>query len=255
MTKNWAALNKAFQAESAKTGISVKAWCEKHNLNPNTARRHLKKKCANEKTNTRKNAQNKKPESKGSKGLSGGCGVSGVAQKTAQLDPPNLPQNAHFLKGAPDGNDNAKSHGFYAELMTEEEVGILARSSKVELEAELGLMRVRTVRAIKALTTISNDIDSADSVEQRTQLYEQYIRMEEKLDRAVQRIESITRTLADIQEKSVLLRLKAKKLDSSADKDLEQIQLIKKQVEEKGVIIDLRKNTAGDEKVTYEIDW
>ena len=43
-----------------------------------------KKKCANEKTNTRKNAQNKKSGSKASKGLVDGCAVLESAHKSAQ---------------------------------------------------------------------------------------------------------------------------------------------------------------------------
>lgn len=242
---NWAALNKAFQTEHLKTGITVKRWCEKNGLNPNSAKRYIKRPpvpdgVADKRT---KNKDEFK-EADRKQGVTSCDRAIKEAQEFSQV-----------ASAAMMGNTNQKTHGFYSEFMDEDDVAILQKTHEVDLTAELGLMRVRAVRALKALQLVAADIEKAESIDQRVQLYDQYIRMEGKLDWAVQKIESLTHTISDISEKSVLLRLKMKKLNSSADKDLEQIKLIKKQTEEKGVLIDMRKNNGDDDRVTYEIDW
>lgn len=243
--KNWPALNRAFQTEHLKTGITVKRWCEKHGINPSSAKRYIKRPPVAEGVadgRTKNTQEVEKAEN--NQGVPSCDKVIREAREFSQE-----------LSAGMLGNTNQKTHGFYAEFMDEEDIAVLEKSHQVELDAELGLMRVRSARALRALQMIARDIEKAESIDQRVQLYDQYIKMEGKLDWAVQRIESITHTIADIQEKSVLVRLKMKKLNSSAEKDLEQIKLIKKQVEEKGVIIDLRKKDGNDDKVTYEIDW
>lgn len=229
--RNWPALNKAYQDEHIKTGITVKDWCKKHNIKLSSARRNIKRPSAQAIQNSKGTGAKKPLEVK-------------KAEKFAKiLDEPDLIQPPQ------------PGHGFYRSFMDEDDIAILAESHTADLSAELGLMRVRAARAMKALTMIAKDLESADSVDQRLQLYDQYIKMESKLDWAIQRIESITNTIVNIKEKSVLVRLKMKKLNSSADKDLEQIKLIRKQTEEKSVIINMRKNKGEDDKVTYEIDW
>ena len=243
--KNWPALNRAFQTEHLKTGITVKLWCEKHGINPSSAKRYIKRPAVAEGVaDSRTKNKGDEPVSKARQGVAS-CDevVKGAREFSQQLSSAML------------GNTNQKTHGFYAEFMDEEDIAILEKSHQVELDAELGLMRVRSARALKALAMIGADIEKAESIEQRVQLYEQYIKMQTKLDYAVQRIESITHTIADIQEKSLLVRLKMKKLSSSAEKDLEQIKLIQKQIEEKSDLINMRKRDDGDGKVTYEIDW
>ncbi len=243
--KNWPALNRAFQKEHLKTGITVKRWCEKNGINPNSAKRYIKRPPAPEGVadGRTKNTQEVEKADENQ-------GVSNCDKVIREAREFSQELSAGML-----GNTNQKTHGFYAEFMDEDDIAVLEKSHRVELDAELGLMRVRAVRSMKALKIIANDIENADSIDQRVQLYDQYIKMEGKLDWAIQRIESLTHTIHDISEKSVLLRLKMKKLNSSADKDLEQIKLIRKQVEEKGVIIDMRKNNGDDDKVVYEIDW
>lgn len=243
--KNWPALNRAFQTEHLKTGITVKRWCEKNGINPNSAKRYIKRPPAPEGVadSRTKNTQ-KVDKADENQGVPSCDKVIREAREFSQE-----------LSAGMLGNTNQKTHGFYAEFMDEDDIAVLEKSHRVELDAELGLMRVRAVRSMKALKIIANDIENAESIDQRVQLYDQYIKMEGKLDWAIQRIESLTHTIHDISEKSVLLRLKMKKLNSSADKDLEQIKLIRKQVEEKGVIIDMRKNNGDDDKVVYEIDW
>ncbi|MFM2589452.1 hypothetical protein [Vibrio sp. TBV020] len=243
--KNWPALNRAFQTEHLKTGITVKRWCEKNGINPNSAKRYIKRPPAPKGVadgRTKNTQEVEKAESN-----QGDPSCDKVIREAREF--------SQELSAGMLGNTNQKTHGFYAEFMDEEDIAVLEKSHKVELDAELGLMRVRAVRSMRALKIIASDIEDSKSIEQRVQLYDQYIKMEGKLDWAIQRIESLTHTIADISEKSVLLRLKMKKLNSSADKDLEQIKLIRKQVEEKGVIIDMRKNNGDDDKVTYEIDW
>ena len=42
MAIDWEVLNQLFINESARTGITVKAWCKQLKLNYDTARRHIK---------------------------------------------------------------------------------------------------------------------------------------------------------------------------------------------------------------------
>jgi hypothetical protein len=62
MANDWNRLNQQFLKEYAITGITVKEWCKKSNLNYDTARRYIKPNAQNSQSTTRKihRAQNEK---------------------------------------------------------------------------------------------------------------------------------------------------------------------------------------------------
>lgn len=64
--------------------------------------------------------------------------------KTPQKKPGKKP-------GAPPGNKNALKHGFYAQCYTVEEKGRLEKQETVNVEAEIGLLRVYIDRLTKQI--------------------------------------------------------------------------------------------------------
>ena len=87
-----------------------------------------------------------------------------------------LEVNAEKRRGAPLGNQNARTHGFYSKVLTQEESESLESAGEVDgLDAEIALLRVK-IRSIvihdpenvevfaKALTTLTRLLVARDGI-------------------------------------------------------------------------------------------
>jgi hypothetical protein len=62
-------------------------------------------------------------------------------------------------RGAPVGNQNAQTHGFYSVAFKASERGLLAQMPSADLSAEIELMRVTNLRFLQALNSAPQPLD------------------------------------------------------------------------------------------------
>ncbi|MFL9590438.1 terminase [Aeromonas schubertii] len=224
---NWAQLNAEFLQEQEATGISAKDWCDSRGLNYNSARRYLKSRgqspaqpdksrvaAQTAHSKVRKTAQSaQSAQLKGSETKANGGEGRGERASSSTLAQPDLAQGANnngrdqkgrFTEGNP-GNPNppanikpgmqlTKTHGGYAKFLDAEELFDQAR--ELELRDELEFTRARVISVTKLLKGLQQDLDTATEMTDRIALYDKILKAEQALDRNIQRIESIERTLS-----------------------------------------------------------
>lgn len=235
---DWAQLNAEFLQEHDATGISAKDWCDSRGLNYNSARRYLKSRvqppaqpeksrvaaqsAQSEVRKTAQSAQSAQPkgnEGKAKRGEGRGEKSSSSTQPTG--DSGQAPKNkmgsgrdgsGRFTEGHREsvgnsGNPNppanikpgmqiAKTHGGYAQFLEADE--LFDQAEELRLRDELIFTRARVISVTKTLKNLQQDLLDATEMTDRIALYDKILKAEQALDRNIQRIESIERTLSTL---------------------------------------------------------
>ncbi|MFB2863073.1 terminase [Aeromonas sp. MdU4] len=235
---DWSSVAAQYQSAYAKTGISPKAWCEQHGLNYQSARRYIKASdaLADEKIaqpsvrsaqnraqlskgnvrNLDKTAQAmrnenkaKEGEGKGKRGREGKSASSTQTSAGSGQNPDNngRDQKGRFVEGNA-GNPNppanikpgmqlTKTHGGYATFLDADE--LFDQAEALQLRDELLFTRARVLSVTKTLKALQHDLAEAQELTDRIALYDKILRAEQALDRNIQRIESLERTLSALR--------------------------------------------------------
>ncbi|MDX7785996.1 hypothetical protein [Aeromonas caviae] len=124
------------------------------------------------------------------------------------------------------GDRPALTHGGYAKFLDAEELFDQAR--ELQLRDELDFTRARVISVTKLLKGLQQDLVTASEMTDRIALYDKILKAEQALDRNIQRIESIERTLSalridevsvpKIEEDTRRIRAAARKLTAEADR-------------------------------------
>ncbi|MGU5727609.1 terminase [Aeromonas jandaei] len=228
---DWAQLNAEFLQEHEATGISAAAWCESRGLNYNSARRYLKSRgqspaqpeksrvaaqpAQSEVRKTAQSAQSAQPKGNEGKTKRGeGRGEKSSSSAQSQLEPDQTSKNkgrdgaGRFVRGEYEGNPNppanikpgmqiAKTHGGYAQFLEADE--LFDQAEELNLQDELIFTRARVISVTKTLKNLQQDLLDATEMTDRIALYDKILKAEQALDRNIQRIESIERTLSSIR--------------------------------------------------------
>lgn len=234
---DWAQLNAEFLQEHEATGISAAAWCESRGLNYNSARRYLKSRgqspaqpeksrvaaqpAQSEVRKTAQSAQSAQPkgnEGKAKRGEGGGersssstqtpddsgqnpkrksgrqpDGRFGVGNRESVGNPGNPSPVAKWKPG----DRPALTHGGYAQFLDSPE--LFDQAEELRLRDELIFTRARVISVTKTLKNLHQDLLDATEMTDRIGLYDKILKAEQALDRNIQRIESIERTLSAIR--------------------------------------------------------
>ena len=225
---DWLAMQEEFTAEHAASGISVKEWCEKQGLNYQSARRHIKFRTAQTAHSDVRNAQSaqskvrtiahseKNAQPKGNEAKArGGEGRERKSSSSphASADSGQNPNTngrdcgGRFTDGN-SGNPNppnqwrpgdrpALTHGGYAQFLDVPE--LFDQAEELRLRDELIFTRARVISVTKTLKALQQDLATATEMADRLALYEKLLKAEQALDRNIQRIESIERTLSTMR--------------------------------------------------------
>lgn len=234
---DWAQLNAEFLQEHEATGISAKDWCDSRGLNYNSARRYLKSRgqspaqpdksrvaAQSAHSEVRKTAQSaQSAQHKGNEGKAKrGEGRGGRSSASTQT-PDDSGQNPKRKSGRqPDGrfgmgnresvgnpgnpspvakwrqgDQPALTHGGYAQFLDAEE--LFDHAEELRLTDELVFTRARVISVTKTMKSLQQDLVEAKEVTDRIALYDKILRAEQALDRNIQRIESIERTLSTLR--------------------------------------------------------
>ncbi|WP_145574554.1 terminase [Yersinia alsatica] len=224
---DWEALQAAFLADNADTGITAQQWCEQHGLNYQSARRYIKPRAAQsaqkKPRRTTHNAQSDitaqqcansddakeeehklsshtdddsdpvpEPSEKPNSGRSGnGQFTKGNRHSEGNAGNPN-PVGAFTP-----GNQAARKHGAYARYLNADDLFEAAEGS--DLHDELIFTRARALSVTKTMRKIHEDLVAAESVEARIELYDKLLKAESALDRNIGRIESIENSLSKLR--------------------------------------------------------
>lgn len=236
---DWAQLNAEFLQEHEATGISAKDWCDSRSLNYNSARRYLKSRgqppaqpeksrvaaqsAQSEVRKTAQSAQSAQPNGNEGKTKRGeGRGERSSSSTQAPDDSGQAPKNnmgsgrdgsGRFTEGHKEsvgnsGNPNppanikpgmqiAKTHGGYAQFLDSPE--LFDQAEELRLRDELVFTRARVISVTKTLKNLHQDLLDATEMTDRIGLYDKILKAEQALDRNIQRIESIERTLSAIR--------------------------------------------------------
>ncbi|WP_145586267.1 terminase [Yersinia rochesterensis] len=224
---DWEALQAAFLADNADTGITAQQWCEQHGLNYQSARRYIKPRAAQSaQKKPRRTAHNAQSDATAQQ-----CANSDDAQQEEQKlssdadddrDPESEPTekpnsgrsgNGQFTKGNrhsegnagnpnpvgafTPGNQAARKHGAYARYLNADDLFEAAADS--DLHDELIFTRARALSVTKTMRKIHEDLVAAESVEARIELYDKLLKAESALDRNIGRIESIENSLSKLR--------------------------------------------------------
>lgn len=228
---DWAQLNAEFLQEHEATGISAKDWCDSRGLNYNSARRYLKSRgqspaqpdksrvaaqsAHSEVRKTAQSAQSAQPKGNEGKAKRGeGRGEKSSASTQSQPEADQTSKNkgrdgsGRFVRGEYEGNPNppanikpgmqiAKTHGGYAQFLDSPE--LFDQAEELRLRDELIFTRARVISVTKTLKNLHQDLVDATEMTDRIGLYDKILKAEQALDRNIQRIESIERTLSAIR--------------------------------------------------------
>ncbi|HHL2712666.1 TPA: terminase [Yersinia enterocolitica] len=224
---DWEALQAAFLADNATTGITAQQWCEQHGLNYQSARRYIKPRAAQSaQKKPRTTAHNAQSDTTAQQ-----CANSDDAEEEEQklspdvdddCDPEPEPAekpnsgrsgNGQFTKGNrhsegnagnpnpvgafTPGNQAARKHGAYARYLNADDLFEAAADS--DLHDELIFTRARALSVTKTMRKIHEDLAAAESVEARIELYDKLLKAESALDRNIGRIESIENSLSKLK--------------------------------------------------------
>ncbi|EKN3739650.1 TPA: terminase [Yersinia enterocolitica] len=224
---DWEALQAAFLADNATTGITAQQWCEQHGLNYQSARRYIKPRAVQSaQKKPRRTAHNAQSDATAQQ-----CANSDDAQQEEQKlspdadddrDPESEPAekpnsgrsgNGQFTKGNrhsegnagnpnpvgtfTPGNQVARKHGAYARYLNADDLFEAAADS--DLHDELIFTRARALSVTKTMRKIHEDLAAAESVEARIELYDKLLKAESALDRNIGRIESIENSLSKLR--------------------------------------------------------
>lgn len=248
--KNWNALQIEYIKSYAKTGVSVMEWCRKKGLNFATAKRYIKKPETafaqleeSKQSNIRAQAETSPKEDETAKSEN----VSEVIDIKDDL-------TEKCESNCESQSETAKPSRFSSELQSQRRIkhGGYARYFKdksafdvvvdFSLKDEIDLMRQRAIASIENLEKFTDDLKRCTTADDKEVTYKLINAAQNALDRAVARIESLSRTNNDI------------------DLVLETIELRKAQTKETLLKADklaqeLGARAASKHKVEYTMDF
>lgn len=222
---DWKALQAEFLRDNAATGITAQQWCENHGLNYQSARRYIKPRAAQSAQNKQRNTAHSAQRNENAQNCAGGDDsvdddehVSADANEETDTDPDQdakphgrdgkgrfaqgnagntgIPSNAFAPR-----NQTARKHSAYSKYLDADELFDAVADS--DLHDELIFTRARALSVTKTMKQIMEDLQKAESVETRIELYDKFLKAEQGLDRNIGRIESIERTLSSLQLNAV----------------------------------------------------
>lgn len=252
--KNWNALQIEYIKSYAKTGVSVMEWCRKKGLNFATAKRYIKKPETafaqleeSKQSNIRAQVETspKEAETAKSENVSE---VIDIKDDLTEKCESNCESQSETAK------PTAKPSRFSSELQSQRRTkhGGYARYFKDKsafdvvvdfgLKDEIDLMRQRAIASIENLEKFTDDLKRCTTADDKEVTYKLINAAQNALDRAVARIESLSRTNNDI------------------DLVLETIELRKAQTKETLLKADklaqeLGARAASKHKVEYTMDF
>lgn len=203
---DWKKLEKDFQRAHAKTGIKLQEWCAQKNISYATARRYIKMRSSAQKK-TPKNAQSVVRKS----AQSAASEASSAAPRQSEAQPEDEEDNCAESsdskrktgKGNPypvckfvERNTAAVKHRGYAKYLDADH--LIEDAAEMALIDELVFTRARALSVTTTMQRMFADIEKAETVEARLDLYGKILQAEQALDRNIGRIESIERTLSTL---------------------------------------------------------
>lgn len=115
----------------------------------------------------------------------------GNSESVGNAGNPNPPANIK------PGMQLTKTHGGYAKFLDADE--LFDQAEALQLRDELLFTRARVLSVTKTLKALQHDLAEAQDLTDRLALYDKILRAEQALDRNIQRIESIERTLSALR--------------------------------------------------------
>ncbi len=250
--KNWNALQIEYIKSYAKTGVSVMEWCRKKGLNFATAKRYIKKPETafaqleeSKQSNIRAQAETSPKEAETAKSEKISEVVDFKDDLTKKCES-NCESQSETAKVAPKMATRAKQsakmikHGGYARYFKDKSAFDVVVD--FSLKDEIDLMRQRAIASIENLEKFTDDLKRCTTADDKDVTYKLINAAQNALDRAVARIESLSRTNNDI------------------DLILETIELRKAQTKETLLKADklaqeLGARAASKHKVEYTMDF
>ncbi len=218
---DWSALQSAFLADHAESGITAQEWCEQHGLNYQSARRYIKPRSAqsaqSDLRNSKRNAQSESTAQNRAKGKKGKEGEKRKNVSTNrdtsdsssdEAKPLGRDERGKFTHGNP-GNTNVPTNAFpaentlaakhrgYAKYLNAD--GLFDDASLMQLEDELVFVRARALSVTQTMKRIHEDLEKAETIELRLELYGKFLAAEQALDRNIARIESVNSTISKLR--------------------------------------------------------
>ncbi|MFA0046707.1 hypothetical protein AB4351_08295 [Vibrio sp. 10N.261.51.F11] len=191
---DWKALATRYAEDYQETRISLKQWCEQHQIDYQNARKHISV---------------REVKARGSS-------ASKTKRQNVIRSQPNKANRTSFSSG----NQAARKHGAYASLLEEEDVNVAAQVES--LQDELLVSRSRLVSVLKARTQVQKQLQQCSSVEARVQCTEVLLKLVDAEERTVARVESLCSTISKLQRDETILV-----------KDALQTKLIEQTIEQK----------------------
>ncbi|CAI1618539.1 Uncharacterised protein [Serratia quinivorans] len=222
---DWKALQAEFLRDNAATGVTAQQWCENRGLNYQSARRYIKPRAAQSAQNKQRNTAHSAQRNENAQNCAGGNDsvdddehVSADVNEETDTAPDQdakphgrdgkgrfaqgnagntgIPSNAFAPR-----NQTARKHSAYSKYLDADELFDAVADS--DLHDELIFTRARALSVTKTMKQIMADLQKAESVETRIELYDKFLKAEQGLDRNIGRIESIERTLSSLQLNAV----------------------------------------------------
>lgn len=192
--KDWNALQIEYIKAYAKSGVSVMEWCRKKGLNFASAKRYIKKpetvfeNCESANKTTKSEVIENKEDL--DKNCEINCEIAKQTAKSANVANETAKQTAKVLEGRP------IIHGGYARFFKDKSAFDVVVD--FSLKDEIDLMRQRAISSIENLEKFTDDLKRCTTAEDKEVTYKLIIAAQNALDRAVARIESLSRTNKDI---------------------------------------------------------
>jgi hypothetical protein len=172
---DWEKLKVTFWHEHKKTGVSVQDWCNKYQLNYNTARRYIKVR---------------------------------VIKKNINLQfKPNQAGRSRIIakrRGPPLGSQNALKHGGYSKCFYDGSGQVTEAISKEDV---LILCRNRIHLVISEILRITKELERTSAVDMIVKLYNNLFLADLAIDKNVATIEFITRQMSSHRLKKLKNRI------------------------------------------------
>lgn len=199
---DWKKLEQEFQRAHAKSGVKLQDWCEQKGISYATARRYIKMRRsaqADAQKKVRKTAQSTSEESGAVAGEDEDAHSTDDDENCA--DQPETKRIRGSRSLAPtnafqERNTAAVKHRGYAKYLDAD--GLMDDASEMALIDELVFTRARALSVTSTMKRMFSDMEQAETVELRVELYGKILQAEQALDRNIGRIESIERTLSTL---------------------------------------------------------
>lgn len=199
---DWKKLDQEFQRAHAKSGIKLQDWCEQKGISYATARRYIKMRRsaqADAQKKVRKTAQSVSEESSADAGEDEDAHNTDDDENCA--DQPETKRIRGSRSSAPtnafqERNAAAVKHRGYAKYLDADD--LMDDANEMALIDELVFTRARALSVTSTMKRMFSDMEQAETVELRVELYGKILQAEQALDRNIGRIESIERTLCTL---------------------------------------------------------